>query len=349
MNSNIIINPRFFKYLDLDDLEHSLEVIKILKYQNTEILKYEVMKGPNTGNKGKISIKDLIDEYAMLEYDGIISICIAKLQALDDVMVILMRKKDLEAGISMPWAICRQCISDIFSYAYCKTGLDYFGLSISQNSCPANVDFSNFLGCNKIESNVSIAYYIGETLDDILSMVKTDIYDDALGVLFRDRCLVRAENIRFIYDNNLKKERIDGYCKTLKELLRINNFEYDLLTSYNIIPINIDLSESNGDGGCLDSISTRILSELLCKNIKATIVLKYDKDIDLDNLEHEYQLVSDSNNVVYVIAYTYSGTYHIPVESVESDENIALLNNAVPGSKSIQDAYSNIRIFKDKY
>ena len=221
---NILSNTRYFRYLD--DTDDSLEVIRILKYQNIETLKYEVIRGDRKGEKGKISISDLREDYTKLEVDGIISVCIVSLNAIKDVMVTLMRRKDIEDGKSIvPFVVCRQCISDIFSYAYNKSKKEYFGLSISQSSCPENVPYENFIACNAIDKQENIAYYIGDNVLKLFDLIKLDEFNNVLVDLFKDRCTAISSGIKFIYDTNLKKSNLDGYCKDLIQLLDINNFE----------------------------------------------------------------------------------------------------------------------------
>lgn len=353
MRTNIFPNTRYYRYLDESD--DSLEVIRILRYQNTETVKYEVIKGERLGEKGKIAISELLDNYTKLNNDGVISFSIASLHNLDDIVIMFMKQKDLDMGMGIPFVVCRQCVTDMFHYAFSKKDKDYFGLSISQDSCPPNVDFNNFLACEGLSKQINIAYYIGDKLSDLLKLFKHDDYDYVLGQLFRDHCKYAANNITFIYNDYLTRDSLDGYVKTLEDLLLSNNFEYDIQSAFNIIPMNLDFSgDETGaidltDGAELSEDAKHKLSFVLAKNINRTLVLKYDKDIDLDALSHRlYQLVSDVNNDVYLIAYDVSGEYHVPVESVESAENIETLNSIVD-AKSVKDAYQYIRINTWKY
>ena len=353
MKSCIFPNTRYYRYLD--ETDDSLEVIRILKYQNTETVKYEVIKGSRLGEKGKIPIKELFDDYTKLNNDGVISFSIAHLHKLDDIMVMFMKQKDLDNGIGIPYAVCRQCVTDIFHYAFSKKDKDYFGLSISQDSCPANVDFSNFLACEGVSKQINIAYYIGDKLDDLLTLFKHDDYNYVLNTLFMDHCNYASNGISFICKEYLGRDNLDGYVKDLRSLLISNNFEYDIQNAFNIIPMTVDFSgDVNGkidlsDGAELSEEARYNLSFILRKNINRSLVIKYDKDIDLDSLSHRlYQLVSDVNNDVYLIAYDTIGEFHIPVESVETPENIEALNNIVD-AKSVKDAYQYIRLNTWKY
>ena len=57
----------------------------------------------------------------------------------------------------------------------------------------------------------------------------------------------------------------------------MNNFEYDLLRAFDIIPT--DLDKENFSEGTLSPVAAEVLSGLLTMTIDKSIVLKYDKDI----------------------------------------------------------------------
>lgn len=346
MEQNIIRNTRYFKYNG--DSDDDLEVVKVLKYQNIKTLKCEVSYKGKTEQR-KITIEELKANYTKLEYDGIISLSVVHLDKIDDVMVLFMRRKDLEKGNGIPYAVCRQCVSDIFHYAFAKEDKDYFGLSINVDSCPANINFANFLACNALDNQMNIAYYIGDKLDDLLNMVDLTPYDEVLEKLFKDRCHYMANGIRFIENEYLQKDIIDGYVKSLKELLSTNNFYNDIYNAFNIYPLAFDMQHS-AETQILDATIKDALSFLLSQNVNNTIVLKYNKDIDLDEMQHRlYVLVADEHEDIYFIAYDTIGEYHVPVETVESADNINTLHTIIPGAKSVNDAYHYIRLNTNKY
>ena len=353
MKQTIFPNMRFYRYLD--ETDDSIEVLRILRFQNIETVMYEVIKGQRLGEKGKIKITELFDNYTRLLHDGIISFSIAHLHKLDDIMVMFMKQKDIDNGVGVPYAVCRQCVTDIFHYAFAKSDRNYFGLSINQDSCPANVEFNNFLACEAVTKQFNVVYYIGDKLSDILQLFDHKDYDYVLNNLFVDHCKSSSQGIHFIYEDYLTRSSLHGYVKNLDDLLNFNNFEYDIQSAFNIIPMNLDFKgDVNGhidlsDGGELSYEAKQQLSFVLSKNINRTLVLPYDKDIDLDQLSHRlYQLISDINNDIYLIAYDIAGEFHIPVENVESAENIEALNNIVD-AKSVRDAYNYIRLNTSKY
>lgn len=345
MNPTIFINTRYFKYNDNTD-PSSLYVIRIIGYQNTEEIKYEVISG-DIKTRGKMKISELQENYTRLNQDGIISIMSVKLKNSDDIMVMFMRQDDLKKGIGDPYVICRQAAVDIFQYIHQNNGVDCFGISISRDSCPGNVEFDNFRACNSITGQINICYYIGDKLNDILSIAKLKNFDAILNSMFIDHAKYKSIDMPFAFDNFKKRDILDGYVKTVDLLLKTNNFEYDIYGAFNIIPMSIDLSNSAGKS--LNEDDKYKLSFILRQNICNSIVLKYDKDIDLTKLTHRlYRLISDIHNDIYLVIYDTFGEYHVPVENVESKENIDILNG-IYDSKSIKEAYAYIRLNTEKY
>ena len=347
--ANVIFpNTRYYRFDDSDNLE----VVRILKYQNSDVMKCEFIKGPQTGKREKIKVSDLHDNWYMLACDGLISFSIVELQNLKDVVVTLARKSDIDNAISMPYAVCRQCVSDIFYRVYAKSDRDTVGMSITWDSCPANVEFKNFLACDRMLAQYTIAYYIGDKLNDLLTLFDHKEYDYVLAELFTSHCKYSSNGISFIYDDYISRPMFDGYVKTLDDLLVMNNFEYDVQSGFGIIPLKFDFK---GDvSGHIDLDSTGSLSEsakrdlgfMLGENINTTLVMPYDKDIDLKSLSHRLHiLIADLNNDIYLIVYDKEGEYHVPIENVESADNIKKINNLVD-TKSIKDI---ININMDKY
>lgn len=353
MASTIFPNTRYYRF---DESDNHLDVVRVLKYQNSDTLKCEFIKGPSAGKKEKMKISDLHDNWCQLSFDGIISISIVQLQNLKDVVATLVRKSDIDSvNASMPYAVCRQCVSDIFHYVYTKQDKEMVGMSVTWDSCPANVEFKNFLACDKMLKQFSMVYYIGDSLKDLLTLFDHSEYDYVLNELFVDHCKFASSGIQFVYDDYMGRDILDGYVKTLDDLLTTNNFEYDVQSGFGIIPLKFDFK---GDiSGKIDMNSAGELSEnakkelgfILGVNINTTLVMPYDKDIDLKSLSHRlYVLISDLNNDIYLVVYDTIGDYHVPIEDVESEENIQKINN-MANAKSAKEACQYININMRKY
>ena len=335
-------NARFYKWNDNNELQE----FKILGFQNGDIIKIKWTKGDKKDIKEKVD-KNIIKEYTELKPDAVISFLIVNLRNdLRDVVITVSKSTDIQNGATLPSIVCRQCIVDIFASQFSNTKKEYYGLSISTDSCPAGVDFENFLVCDGIEYIETVSYYIGDTLENITENITERKYNDVLSILFMDHCKSVSNGFTFSYKSNIEKKNLDGYCKTVYDLLDINNFMYDIYHAFNIIPLNLDLSSFEGDAAPNDCTSA--LSRFLCVNITKSLLLKYDKDIDLNKISTNYQLIVDSNYVVYVLVYKHQGIYHVPVEDVENEENIIKLNERI-NTRSLRDAVSVLMIQKNKY
>lgn len=353
---NIIKNTRYYKWIENDVLEE----VRITKIQNESTVGVLVTKGPNSGEYRKIDFSILTDDYIRLIPDGYITFSIVTLSKyLKDVVVVVNRNEDTQKGDGIPYCVCRQCVLDLFAKQLSPDNVDYVGISISKDTCPADIDFSNYLACESVEKSEVVAYYIGDKLDIILSILSyAKTYNSILTDLHDSHCKYLSEKDRFLYEIKKHDEIIDGYCKDIKTLLSINNFEYDLQTAFNIIPLDILFDTGDGYGIAvidpangnytLTEKAREVLSNILLMSIDKSIIVQYEKDIDLSAIKRRYCLISDFNKNVYVVAYTISGKYHPDINKVESEDNIEKIANYIP-SESIRNAMSMIMFNSKKY
>lgn len=334
-------NTKYYRWLD----ENTLEEFRIIGFQNENTIRVKYTRGPLAGEIKKVDSSIIKNEdYIKLAPDLVLSIVVSELsESLNDVIVTVVDPTKIDEGIII---VCRQCITDIFASQFNNKQKQYYGLSISTDSCPADVPFENFLACNSIKSSEIISWYIGDTIDDIVEVASSN-YDKYLTLLFLDHCKSASKGVNFVYKQMIEKQYVDGYCKSLKSLLSINNFMYDLYHAKNIIQINMDNLDQY-DNNAAPANLVEVLSFLNCKNIVKSLLLKYDKDIDLSLIKLDYQLIADSNDNIYVVVYKADGEYHVPVENTESAENIEKLN-ATMRTKSIQDAFDILNLSKSKY
>ena len=116
----------------------------------------------------------------------------------------------------IPYAVCRQGISDVFTNNMAKSDFVlYLGASISQDTCPSNIDFRFTLSCDKVIYTLPIVVYLDDTLDDILGLFKHKKFDTAI------------RNYSAAMEHNVHYKRVLGTCNTIKELLINNNFMFD--------------------------------------------------------------------------------------------------------------------------
>ena len=339
----IQLNDRWYKWIG-DDLEEV--VVTRLKNQETSTITYT--KGPMKGKIRKIDNYDIENNYTKLKPDGYLTFSIVSTgNTTTDVMVTISSNKDILEGIQLPYAVCRQGAIDLFAKQLSPDNMDYVGISVSRDTCPADVDFANFFACNGVIYSEVMSYYIGNNLKDCLKLIKKKSrFNETLEDNFNKHCLYLANNNKYIADIYKDKEEVDGYCKTLDKLLLLNNFSYDVNSAFGII--STDLAEDDFSEDTLSSKAMDILGALLRVEIGKSLVIKYDKDIDLSKIKRNYCLISDINNCVYVVAYTIIGRYIVPVEENESAENIDKLAKVLP-AESLQLAYQHIKFNSDKY
>ena len=351
----LLKNTRYYKWED----DGSLTELRILKMQNESLCSVIFTKGLKftPGTKKKIPVQELTDDYTKLRPDGYISFDIVTVgKKLKDVMVIITRQEDIQAREKTPYAVCRQCAVDLFAKQLSPDNVDYAGISVSKESCPADVKFENFLACETVELDETIAYYIGDSLDNILNLLRhTSQFDTVLTTLFNDHCDYITNNNHYISEVYKKtKNEINGYYKSLKDLLYWNNFEYDIYRAFDIIPLTV----SKEDIICTDEIKDsvdkltvygmQLLSSIVCRNIYESIVLPYDKDIDMKKIQGSFMLIATNEGKVFLVAYKYNDNYKVPLESIESEENIEKLNNILPYG-SVQNVYEHIQFRNGKY
>lgn len=339
----VYIGTKYFKYYN-----DELEMIRILSYYNSDSVKFKNVK---TKEEGVMTIDNLHDNYTQLNPDGYITFSIVQLSGnIEDVIVMLYKYKDIiKEPNSLPYCVCRQNITDIFANQIKINNTTYYGSCVSQDTCPIDVPLDIMMACDSVKETHMISVYSTDNLDNVLSFIKPKNYDAVIASLFYDHIKYESKykGGEIFYKNTIKKDFYQGYCKTLKSLLETNNFMYDFYRAFDIMPLDLSLKESNELGYLTEDIID-ILQKLLCKNITNTLICKYDKDIDLNKVDKDYVLLADNNNIVYLACFDTYGEYHIPVENVESEENIVNMAS-LKHSKSVKDAYSLLMMNKDKY
>lgn len=344
--NNLLLGSKYYRY----DENNNIEVIRIYKFNDTEIRAY---LDDDKDTKLKMTLEELEENYVRLNPHGIINFCIVNVKdGLNDVIVTMHKMSDLTTNEPTPYCVCRQNITDIFANQLKINDKLYVGCSMSLNTCPPDIDYRIMVACNGVEKCINVCVYMDDTLDEILSMIKTKDFDRTLESLFTDHINYEARTnakLSPLKDLLLKQNCYNGYCKTLKLLLDFNNFMYDFYQAFNIIPIDIEVKYDENSGE-VDNTVIDIISDIYEVNIVSTLCMKYWYDIDLSNIENDYVLIMDKYNNLYVVAYVSIGPKHIDIEKIESEENIEKLANSTLGNnKSIKEAAEHIRIRKDKY
>ncbi|MGL5749327.1 MAG: hypothetical protein ACRCXT_02280 [Paraclostridium sp.] len=250
------------------------ELQSSIRWENTNIVE--------TINNSEISSK-----YILLKPDGYISSNIVEVDnGYKDVLVTLFRRKDLDQKMGVPFAACRQNIMDIFTLQTQRPEDNniYIGLSVNINNIPEDVAYETILGCHCIPYNKMVAIYLDDTFDSIFELINNKKFDEVLSIM----------------KNQNNNTFIKGYCDTLKQLLTENNFMFDFYSAFDITKVAFDIEVINDE---LHPEQVILLEDIFKCEMFKTYVIKYGKDINLNDIQRSYNLISDNKDNLYIVAY----------------------------------------------
>ena len=336
MKDQRIPGMRYFKFID-----DELEIIRVISSSNG------ITKARLENGRKIVLPEEEMEQYTRLNPDAIVTFNVVKVQELEDVIVAVYRKEEIMNKNSVPYCICRQNINDFFSNNLVPER-NFTGISISKDTTPEGVEYNKIMACDGIIHSQSVATYKDDTLESILSFVRRhSIYDNALYTLFLD-------HLKFIDKDDKEKLNKDktiscvhGYVQTLKDLLSFNNFMYDFYYGFGVYNLDIDLTYLK-DSVSLSEEHRVIISDLLARDIYYTLCTEYDYTVDLTKIQDSYILIMDRNNKLYVISYKYNDEYRVPIERVETGENIEKLQSLYPNINSVQSASKYIKLNFEK-
>ena len=318
----IYVGDRFYKEFSDDDKE-DFRIVKI-KNENTFRIKY-------TNGELDTITRDVIEkEYVRLIPDGLIAMNIVNVgkvrpedkEELKDVIVAIYKTEDLDNGVNLPFAVCRQSIEDLFTKQINSNPyIQYAGMSMNQNNVPAGCDFIMLLSCNGIAYSIGCSVYLDDTLDDILGLINTKKFDDVLSSMYA----------------KIDKNRVYGYYPTVKELLENNDFMFDFRQSFNIEKVYFPM-KINEEDYSMDLEQVKILEDIVHFIMENPYVIPFSRDIDLDDIKRSYLLVSDTNDDIYIVIYD-KGEYKNIAEKqnfITKREIISMVKNA---NKPIDEKY----------
>lgn len=283
MGNTIHTGQKFFRFLEGSETPSIIRILKVDQKKNT-------VRYLSDEKKETMTIEEL-DTYKALRADGIIMFSIVNVSEVQDVIVALSKFPN-ETGL--PYAVCRQSIFDFFSNNTTKyDDRIYTGVSVSQDTCPANIDFKQVMSCNGVEYNKPVAIYLDDTLDDILSLFRHERFDKVLSEL------EATSKANLQHQNKL----ILGYNKSLRELMTANNFMYDFRKCFGIMEVPDKVDE---ESEALSPVNILYLENELKVNIMETYLVKYTREIDLRSIKRNYVLVSsaaENFSSVYIVGY----------------------------------------------
>lgn len=314
MNIASMIGFKFFK-LDEND---NLDLIRLVYAKNYKKGSAEdiTIKDCNTGEIKKVKTSYL-EGYTPLEPDGVIAFNICTMNngkdVEKDVVIAAHKFLNIKIGDQMPWAVCRQSITDVFYNLIAKNEDDMrAGLAVNQDDCPANFDFRMMIAASGVSFSQVINFYRLDSMEDILSMVKVNKFDEVLKKLY-DNHVISTKNPALQF-----KHQHHGWCDNLKLLIKENNFEYDINQMLGITMLDFNIEDNlvkkplpGKENELFDAPSDEFLNWLkyqFRQNIENATFLKFDHDINLADFNNaNYFLLKDINNNLYICVYTSGG------------------------------------------
>ena len=269
------------------------------------------------GEKKKVRV-DSLKEYSPIKPDGVFTISIAHVRdkkgnILRDVVATASKYINMELGLSkLPYAVCRQNITDVFYNLLSKDENDTLvGMSINMDTCPSNFDFRLMFAADNIVYSEFINFYRLDNLKDILRLVNIKKYNTVLEDLYN-------KHIEYIKRPELSfKNEHGGWCKDIKTLLTQNNFMSDINQMLGITQVESNIKDYLVDVS-KDDITYQIasddlrlwLSSIYKVNITEVAVMIFDHDVNLaDFNDNRYILVRDNTDKLYLMVYTISGEF----------------------------------------
>lgn len=277
---NTTVGSKYYKYLE----DGQLEMVRLEKIKNQD--SYIVRE--ESGTKLTLTRNEIL-EYTKLNPAGYITFALVALDGnMADVVVTLHRKEDIDKGDNVPYCACRQNIFDLFTNQLERNEkINHIGVSVSKDTCPADVKYEIVLACNGVIKMTIVNIYMDDTLEEILSYVPTVAFDEALKKL----------------SNMMDKDTVQGSCTSVHELLKSNNFMDDFFRAYNIHYMPYIIMNN-----VLAPVHYIYIESILKHEVLNGMIVKYDYDIDIKSIESNHIIVSDPLGNLYIVAYV-KGAY----------------------------------------
>lgn len=297
-----IVGTKYYKFLGDD-----LIMIRLLRVKNDNAFVVDANGTRYTMDKNEFS------SYRKLNPDGYVGFCIADQEdGVQDVIVSFHRRKDLNTKKQLPFAVCRMNVYDLFSNILNQEeGVMYIGCSVSQESCPSDVEFPIMLACNGMRNMSLTACYIEDTIDDILKLVNSAPYDGVLYTLWSG------------YD----KEKTRGVCKDLRELLVSNGFINDVYRGFNELKVGFDYVPELA-GELIHAVEDIVKHQML-----DPIWVEFNRDIDLGKIKDNYIIIRDASNHLWVVSYKMGSYVNRPYFAMEDHTEFDKLNDIIQSKK----------------
>lgn len=298
---------------------------KRVKSSDNNKLTY-VLKEKNDDKKYIVSEEELNSKYIKLVPDAFLNIMITKeLEYMDtdveDVYFCVNRACDLTNGNNIPALILRQnCYSitkNIVSPVDMINQKVYVG-ELQTIMTTGKEELKAMMEYEEIIKSLSIAIYIDDSEEDILSCIPNNFRKSVESTL--------------AYIKSTLGNTAEGCCDTIKQLWDENDFIGHLKSIFNIVqidfPIILGKESYNSEGDIvLNNKQIEKIQDLVRRYISDVKVIKYDKDLDVSKIvTKSHVMVCDTDNEIYLIAYTIDGYYADPNDPGMQDIINAMTN-----------------------
>lgn len=312
-----MVGYKLFKELEDNTIE-LIRIVHVQKYKDGKNPVEITIRDEGTQEVKKMRVENLKD-YTPLEPDGLLTFNIVNIHnngKIDkDVVVTGSKFLNLKIGDTLPFAVCRQSITDIFYNLLINDEKDMMvGLAVNRNDCPSNFDFKLMLVADSIVYSEHINFYRTDVLEDILKMVKVSKFDEVLSSLYKTHAMHVGD------PTLLFKKHDKGWCKDLRTLLKENNFQNDINEMLGITDVEFKISDyleekilPGSDNETYMSPSDDMiawLSSVFKLNINNATAVEFFHDINLADFNNsKYLILRDSDLKLYLIVFTEDGEY----------------------------------------
>lgn len=211
---------------------------------------------------------------------------------LEDVVTLFAKD-----GMTSDFAICRQNVIDPL-YALLG-GENKYGMAISRDSIPSNIDYDAFKRHDKFIRSVNLYAYLDDTVDSLLSLIPS--------IKIQADKILKASYDKFHKDGK-------GFCKTLKELYENNDLWglWDSMFGIKSIPGEVQLPSEKNPMCQMDIQQVYALQNAIGYYINDLVIVPYWYDIEFANIRIDFDLVRDSTGKVYLVTYQKGDGITIP-------------------------------------
>lgn len=284
---------KFYKYTtkNVDGEETQvLNTVRVLRYD--EKLDQYKLKAIEADKEVYADRQTVHEQMVRINPDGIVSFNIVRDGPVQDIMILTHPVEDGDISPT-PFAICRQDCIDIFRMATTPTPVEgqvWVGISINKNNCPAEVKLEDFTKCDELNMTIMIATYKEDTIDDMLSMIFVDRFDQILKT----------------YEKKHKGDNVIGICTSVKQLMEETNFMYDFHEAMGIIetPFVIDGTPTT------NNLIKDIIGQIKHVYVDNIYLLDYSREVDTSEFERPWVLMTpdwskarEEDRKIFIVGY----------------------------------------------